>query len=412
MKRSKSGYAERMAPLDSMILAELHDVTAIRHDLHRHPELGYQERRTSTVVQQELEAAGVQFVAGLAGGTGVLGFLPATGRSAEGTRTIALRADMDALPIHEETELSYSSEHPGIMHACGHDGHTAVLIGAARVLAKSERPNDVLFLFQPAEEGGAGGAKMCEDGVLHGRVLGRPADLVFGLHGSPQYRVGELGTRVGPMMASADGFSIRVRGAGGHAAMPHTGVDPVLVAAQIITGLQTIASRNADPLDSIVVTVAVLRAGSAHNVIPDEVMMEGTLRALRAETRDLGQRRIREVVEGIAGAHGATASVSFLHGYPMTVNDGRATNAFLEALGDEFEGKITTDIPPVMGAEDFSFYGHHVPACFYWLGLLREGQEHYPNLHAPEFDFNDEALPYGMKAMCRLALSACLPSPA
>ncbi len=387
--------------LREQIDTNIQRITEIRHDLHAHPELGYEEHRTSGVVQRELAAAGIAFKAGLAGGTGVLGFLPATKPNA---KTVALRADMDCLPIEENTGKSYASTVKGKMHACGHDGHTSVLIGAAQRLAQTpERPNNLLFIFQPAEEGGAGGRKMCEDGVLEGRVLGKPVDMIFGLHGFPYLKVGEMGTKTGALLAAADWFEIEVRGKGGHAAMPNAGVDPVVVAAHIVTALQSIASRNVSPLDSIVVTIGVVKAGTAHNVIPDAATLVGTLRTLKPETRELGERRIKEIAATIAQAFGATAHVDFHRGYPITHNDARATAHLRSVLGDS--GLLPDEMPPVMGGEDFSFYGQHVPACFYWLGLLDSGQDKYPNLHAPEFDFNDAALPVGIDAMCRLALA-------
>jgi amidohydrolase len=392
-----------MPLLDELIAADLDCLVEIRHDLHAHPELGYQEVRTSGVVRRELEAAGVEFVGGLAGGTGILGYLPGT---SESSHTVALRADMDALPIIENTGRSYASTHDGVMHACGHDGHTTVLLGTARTLAKlRHRPNNVLFIFQPAEEFGGGGSRMCDDGVLSGKVLGKPADIIFGLHGTNRHTVGEVATRLGAMMASSDPFVVNITGKGGHAAMPHTGTDPVVVASHFVVAVQTIASRNVDPLDSVVVTVAQVSAGNTHNVIPDTAHLKCTLRALNAETREYAQGRIREIAAGVAEAFGAKIEVDFLPGYPVTVNHPLAVERFKRVAGEAFGPKLMPDILPVMGAEDFSFYGKHVPACFYWLGLVPDGQDSYPNLHAPEFDFNDDAIPVGVKAMCSLALS-------
>jgi amidohydrolase len=306
---------------------------------------------------------------------------------------------MDALPILERTGKSYASTTPGKMHACGHDGHTTILVGAARALAQMERPNNVLFIFQPAEEGGAGGKKMCEDGVLEGRVLGRPADRIFGLHGYPGLHVGEVSSRPGVMMASADTIRITVHGKGGHAAMPHTGIDPIVVASHIVTAAQAIASRNADPLDSLVITFAQFNAGTAHNIIPEYAEIVGTVRTLRPETREMAERRLREMVEGIAAAHGAKAALEYDHGYPAVYNDFDLVQVFDNSVGE----RVMAPPPPVMGGEDFSFYGQHVPACFYWLGLMPDRECSYANLHAPEFDFNDAAIPVGVRAMCRLA---------
>jgi amidohydrolase len=390
---------------EAAIQACLNDIVAIRHDLHAHPELGYSEKRTSSVVVAELTKIGVQHKPGLAGGTGVLAYLPATA-SSDSAPTIALRADMDALPIVENTGKPYASTNAGVMHACGHDGHTSILLGVARVLASTERPNNVLLLFQPAEEGGAGGKRMCDDGVLEGSVLGKPVERIFGLHGYPLLEVGQIATRKGALLASADGFEIRVHGKGGHAAMPHFGIDPIVVASHIIVTLQTIASRNVSPLDSIVVTIGKVDAGTASNIIPDNAHIVGTLRTLNKTTRELGMRRIAEITTAVANALGAQAAVEWTYGYPVTWNDPIATEDFRTAVAPAFgEGLVAQEVDPVMGAEDFSFYGERVPACFYWLGLLPKGQDKYPNLHAPEFDFNDNSIPVGMTAMCALALA-------
>lgn len=395
-----------MSKLDELIAGDLPHITEIRHDLHAHPELGYQEQRTCGVVKQELAAAGIKFVDNLAGGTGVLAYLPATS-DPETAPTVALRADMDALPILENTGKPYASQTPGIMHACGHDGHTSVLIGTARALNQTtERKNNVLLIFQPAEEGGAGGRKMCEDGVLCGKVLGNPADVIFGLHGFPMLKVGQMATRTGPLLASADQFVINITGKGGHAAMPHFGVDPIVVASHVVVALQSIASRNVSALDSVVVTIGMVKAGSAHNIIPDTAELIGTLRTLNNDVRRLAQKRIAEIAENIAAAFGAKCEIDMEDGYPVTFNEAGATQRFRSVVGSAFgSGLLADEIPPVMGGEDFSFYGREVPACFYWLGLLDENQDRYPNLHAPEFDFNDKALPVGIKAMCELALN-------
>ena len=247
---------------------------------------------------------------------------------------------------------------------------------------------------------------MVEDGALRGKVLGNPADMIFGLHGYPGLRVGQVATCIGPMMASADGFEILVTGKGGHAAMPHLGIDPVVVASHIVTALQTIASRNVGPLDSVVVTIGKIAAGTASNIIPDTALLVGTLRTLREDTRILAMGRIGEIASGIAEAFGATAVLEFNYGYPVTRNAAEAVARFRSTLATPFGDRLIPDeVEPVMGAEDFSFYGAECPACFFWLGLLGEGQERYPNLHAPEFDFNDSALPVGMRAMCELALA-------
>ncbi|MEQ1823521.1 MAG: amidohydrolase [Fimbriimonadaceae bacterium] len=387
-----------MPELAELIAAELPDLINIRHDLHRHPELAFNEARTSGVVQEQLAQLGIQHKAGLAKGTGVLGFLPATGVARQ---TVALRADMDALPILENTGCEYASQTPGKMHACGHDGHTTVLLGAARVLSKlEERPNNVLFVFQPAEEDGGGGQFMVQEGVLNGSVLGPKADVIFGLHGYPGMTVGGVGTRTGPMMAATDMFKIVVRGRGGHAAMPHTGVDPILMASHLVVALQSISSRNVSPLDSVVCTVAMFHSGTATNIIPDTVELQGTIRTLRAETRSFAEQRLRSITENLSQAFGGSAEITFTNGYPVTSNDAAAADRFRATVEN-----LQPDVEPTMGAEDFSYYGLEIPACFFWLGLVPPGQTSYPNLHAPEFDFNDAAIPVGVKAMCQLALS-------
>ncbi len=373
-----------------------------RRDLHRHPELGYQEHRTSAKVQEKLTEFGIDFVAGLAKGTGVLGYLPAT---QPGGRTVALRADMDALPILEQTGKPYSSANEGVMHACGHDGHTSVLVGVAQALSQSpERPNNVLFIFQPAEEGGAGGRAMCEDGVLNGKLLGTPADIIFGLHCNPQLRVGLLESRNGAMMAAADEFEIMIHGEGGHAAMPHLTVDPVMIGGHVITALQSIASRNISPLDSLVVTVTRLDAGTATNIIPGQARLVGTIRTLQEETRLFAHRRIEQIAQGVAAALGGTATVTIKTGYPVTRNDEAAYAQWRSIISNAFGAEHVGVCEPTMGAEDFSFYGHHVPACFYWVGVMPANREDYPTVHSPFFDFTDDALEIGVKAMCALAV--------
>lgn len=395
----------RLVNVDGPISNHLPDLVALRHDLHAHPELGYEEVRTSMKVVEELAKAGIDHVAGLARGTGVLGYLPAT-QNSETAKTVALRADMDALPIHEETDLPYSSLNPGKMHACGHDGHTTILVGTARILAQTaERPNNVLFLFQPAEEGGAGGKAMVDEGALDGSNIGKPVDIIFGLHGYPNLKVGQVQTCVGPMLASADTFRLFLRGKGGHAAMPHTTIDPVVGGSHLVLALQTIVSRNLAPLESGVVTVGKFAAGDAHNIIPETATLMGTVRSLNDASRTLLLKRVEEVIAGVCQTMGLTWEIEWDTGYPVTKNDAGAVGVFREVaretLGTDL---VEEDCKPVMGGEDFSFYGQKVPACFYWLGLLAEGQETYPNLHNPRFDFNDAAIPVGVKAMTALAL--------
>ncbi len=390
---------------------DLPSLIALRHDLHACPELGYQERLTSQRVQRELAAAGVACKAGLAGGTGVLGHLPATG-GAPGKGAIALRADMDALPIQEDTGKPYASKTPGLMHACGHDGHIAILIGAARALAKMDRPRPVTFVFQPAEEGGAGARAMCADGALRGEKgggLGPPVEAIFGLHGWPSITVGEVGTRPGPLLASTDEFHITVRGVGGHAAYPHQARDPIVAAAAVVTALQTIASRSVSPVEAVVCTVGRISGGTADNIIPGEVELEGTARALTTQTRELAKARIYDIAEMIARAHGCEAEVDWREGYPVTCNDEALTERFFHVARSALGGHRAHLTPtPTMGGEDFSFYGQEAAACFFLLGVVPRGQDPAltPQLHQPDYDFNDDALSVGVELMCRLALEA------
>jgi len=388
--------------LSSLIGPASTRAAALRHAIHRRPELGYEERETSALVQSELKELGIGFEAGLAGGTGVVAHLPGGGAGPP----VALRADMDALPITERTGRPWASETPGVMHACGHDGHTAMLLGAARALSQIDRPRPVTLVFQPAEEGGGGGKRMVEEGSLAGLVIGPKVEEVFGLHGWPSAPLGAVGTIPGPMLASTDQFVIRVIGRQAHGAMPHHGRDPILAASHVVTALQAISARNVDPLDSCVVTVGAIHGGSAPNVIPEVVELVGTIRALTDEVREMARRRVKETAERVALALDCGADVDLLEGYPVTVNAPelveRVHGIAGRALGAE---KVVPMARPVMGAEDFSFYGAEARACFFTLGLCPEG-ETYPLLHTPEFDFNDEAIPAGIEMLVRCAIES------
>ena len=395
------------ARIRSLIEGELASLTALRRELHQEPEIGYEEHRTAERIRRELTAAGVSFVPGLAGGTGTLAHLAG---GAPGAHAIALRTDIDALPMDDTGTQAWKSHIAGRAHACGHDGHTTILVGAARVLAKlaqgSPLPNPVTFLFQPAEEGGNGGERMVKDGALDGRLLGPRVSQIYGLHGWPSVPVGTVASCAGPMLASADAFEIIVHGAGGHAAWPHLARDPVLAASAIVQSLQSIVSRNVRPLDAAVVSVTAFHAGEAFNVIPETARLRGTTRHFREEVGELVHRRIRECVEHVAAAHGVRADVSFRSATPVTVNHAEAFARFervaSQALGSD---RVQPFGDPVMGAEDFSFYGRGANACFFALGLDEPGRR-CPPLHDPTFDFNDRAIATGVEAMVHLALAA------
>ncbi|MCB9838644.1 MAG: amidohydrolase [Phycisphaeraceae bacterium] len=398
-------HSEMAENLGAIVGADRERLTSLRRDLHRIPELGYQERLTSERVRAELDEIGVEYVDGLAGGTGVLAHLPAT---REGGRPVALRADMDALPIVEQTGVAHASTHEGRMHACGHDGHTAILVGVARALSwLGHRPNPVTLIFQPAEEGGGGGKRMCEDGALDGSRIGPPIERIFGLHGWPDLGLGRVATRPGELLAATDQFSITIRGRQAHAAMPHLGIDPIVASAQCVTALQTIASRATDPLDSVVCTVAAFHAGTtAHNVIPEEARLLGTVRTLRDNVRALARERLHELVHYTARAHGCHATIDYVEGYPVTWNDPALTEGWFGSMREVFGAERVGVVErPIMGGEDFSYYGKVIPATFFLLGLCPEGRGSYPKLHTPGFDFNDDAIPVGVEAMCSLALA-------
>ena len=387
-------------------------LTALRRDLHRHPELMYREERTSSVIRRELDALDLPYVAGLAGGTGVVAHLPATEDVAldddGATEVVALRADMDALPIPEATGAAWSSTNPGVMHACGHDGHTAILLGAARVLSElPHRPRPVTFVFQPAEEGAGGGERMVADGALAGAAgggLGPAVSRIYALHGWPSIPVGQVATRPGPLMGAAQLFEILIRGEGGHAAIPHRTRDPLLAAAQVVTALQSVVARNIDPLDAGVLTVGSFQAGVAHNVIPDQALLRGTIRALDDGVHADLHRRVEQVAVGVAQGLGCRAEVSWQPAIPVTSNDPALAERLLQLARAELgEERAHVLERPTMTAEDFAFYGDQVPACMFFLGLDPPNGAS-PKLHQPDFDFNDDALGPGVALMVRLAL--------
>jgi amidohydrolase len=389
--------------LRQLIAQELPHLIALRRDFHTHPELRYQEFRTAKAIARELAAIGVGVTPGLGGGTGVLGHLPGTAE-----KSIALRADMDALPILEETGVPYASANKGVMHACGHDGHTTILLGAARVLAKlaasQTLPRPVTFVFQPAEEGGAGARKMIDDGCLSGRHTGVPVEGIFGLHGWPQLPLNVVSTRTGPMLASSDAFEIKVTGQGGHAAFPHLARDPIPAAAAIYSGLATIP-RAISAMEPVVLSVTQFHAGTANNIIPEHALLTGTVRTFSPQVRALVRARLHEIAVNTAKAMSCECTVTYSEGYPVTANDPQAVEIFNQVAREMLDQNQIFPMPhPVTGSEDFSYYGQVVPACFFFLGLCPKGKTSIPALHNPGFDFNDDAIATGVELFCRLAL--------
>jgi hippurate hydrolase len=369
------------------------EIAAWRRDIHEHPELNYDVVRTAAFAAAKLRDFGVdQVVEGL-GRTGVVGLIK--GSKGEGP-VIGLRADMDALPMTEQTGKAWASKTPGKMHACGHDGHTAMLLGAARYLAETRNfAGSVAVIFQPAEEGGGGGDAMVRDGMMERFGIQE----VYGMHNLPGLEIGKFATRKGPIMASTDEFLITVRGKGAHAAMPHRGVDPIVIAAQIVSALQTIVSRVTDPFESTVVTVTKFNAGTAMNVIPDEAHLGGTIRTLNAAQRSQAQTRLKEIVTGVATALGADAEVRVHTGYPVTVNHGAQTDAAVR-IAAEIAGAPNVDGEgsAMMGGEDFSYMLNARPGNFIFIG---NGDS--AGLHNPRYDFNDEIIPYGVSYWVKLA---------
>ena len=379
-------------------VADLHaDITEWRRDLHMHPELQYDVHRTAGSVAEKLKAFGCDEVVTGLGRTGVVGVI--RGKKGVPGKTIGLRADMDALPIEEANDLPYKSTVPGKMHACGHDGHTAMLLGAARYLAETRNfSGTAVVIFQPAEEGGGGGKAMVDDGLMDRFGI----EEVFGMHNYPGMPVGAFGIRPGPVMAAADALTIDIQGVAAHAARPHFGVDPVLVGAQIINALQSVVSRNVDPLKSAVVSICMFRAGNTDNVIPQTVQLRGTARSLAPEVRDLLEKRLPVVVESTATAYGAKAKLTYKRGYPVLVNHDKQTE-FAASVASQIAGqdKVDTGLPPMMGAEDFSFMLNARPGAFIWIGNGASA-----GLHHPSYNFNDEAIPFGTSYWVKLVETA------
>jgi len=375
------------------IAANKDEMVAWRHDIHAHPELAYEEERTAGLVAERLEEWGLAVHRGLAT-TGVVGTL-----SAGNGPTVGLRADMDALPIQETNSFGHRSRHDGKMHACGHDGHTTMLLGAARYLAESrEFSGTIRFIFQPAEEAAGGAKVMMDDGLFE--LF--PVDAVFGMHNWPGLSVGRFAMRPGPMMASLDCFDIVVEGLGAHGALPHQGVDPVHAAAQVITALQSVVSRNVDPLQAAVVSVTKIHGGDAHNIIPGQVLLGGGIRCFDSEIRELLKSRVVEIVEGICSSLGARGTVTFVSGYPAVINGvdavGLAAGVAAEIVGTE---NVDAEAEPVLGSEDFAFMLEEKPGCYIFIG--NGAGDGTCMIHNPGYDFNDDVATLGATYWVRLA---------
>lgn len=388
-------------PVINRIAAMSDEIAGWRRDLHENPELLYDVHRTAGIVADKLKSFGCDEVATGIGHTGVVGVIhgrkQANGKGSG--KVIGIRADMDALPIEEATDLPYKSKNPGKMHACGHDGHTSMLLGAAKYLAETRNfDGTAVIIFQPAEEGGAGGKAMLDDGLMERFGVQE----VYGMHNMPGLPVGEFAIRRGPMMAAADRFTITIEGRGSHAAKPNEGIDTVVVSAHIVTALQSIVARNVDPLHSAVVSTTCVQAGDTWNVLPQTCLLKGTVRTLDNSIRDLCETRVREIVAGIAAVFGAKAEIEYLRGYPVTFNHESQTD-FAAAVAREIAGsdKVDTTIPPTMGAEDFSYMLEARPGAYIFIG---NGDS--AGLHHPAYNFDDNAIPVGVSFWSKLVENA------
>ena len=373
----------------------LHDeMTEWRRDIHQHPELKFEENRTSDLVAAKLEEFGIEIHRGLAK-TGVIGTI----RNGDGP-SIGLRADMDALPLEEKNTFKHASSNLGKMHACGHDGHTAMLLGAAKHLASKKKfKGTVHFIFQPAEEGGGGGELMIKEGLFEMF----PADSVYGLHNWPEMPAGIFGVGSGPIMAAADSFDLIINGLGGHAAMPDKCIDPIVIASQVVNALQAIPSRNTHPVDSLVISVTQIHSGDAYNVIPDSVTMKGSVRTFQTETRKEIPSSMLRVAEGVCQAFGANCELNYMLGYPATVNSVPETDISAKAVVDLLgEDNIIRNPTPSMASEDFSYMLEKRPGCYVWLGIGRKEGVSTELLHSSRYDFNDDVLTIGASYWVKL----------
>ncbi len=376
------------------------DMVAMRRDLHEHPELAFEEVRTSGIVAQRLRTLGLEVQTGIAK-TGVVGLLRGGG-SKPGAKTIAIRADMDALPVYELNEIDYRSTVDGKMHACGHDGHTSILLAVADILSKrkAELSGNVKFVFQPAEETVGGAAPMVKEGAMQG------VDGIIGLHLISDYPIGRVGVRAGPVFASADKFALTVRGKGGHAAMPEASVDPIVIAAYIVTALQTLISRETSPFGPAVITIGKIQAGTAFNIIPETAEMIGTMRAFSAEHRNKLRRRIGEIASGIATAMGGSCDVEIIDGCPLCVNDAGMTEVVHKAAADTVGERKVDDGEEVLssGSDDMACFLEAVPGCYFIVGAKNaEKGANYPH-HHPRFNIDEDALPIGVEVLTRAAM--------
>jgi amidohydrolase len=386
-------------PIVNRIAALQPEVATWRRDMHAHPEILFEVHRTAAGVAEKLKAFGCDEVVTGIGKTGVVGVIRGRKGGPGALKVIGLRADMDALPMDEETNLPYRSTHPGKMHACGHDGHTAMLLGAAKYLAETRNfAGTAVVIFQPAEEGGGGGREMVKDGLMERFGI----EEVYGMHNYPGIPIGDFALRPGPLLAAADRILIEIEGLGSHAAKPHMGVDTVLVGAQIINNVQAIVARGVDPIKSGLISICQFHAGSADNVIPQTAILRGTARSLLPEVRDILEKRLREVVEGTAMAYGAKAKLTYRRDYPVTSNHERQTE-FAASVAGTIVGadRVDANTPPLMGGEDFSFMLQARPGAFIFIG---NGDS--AGLHHPSYDFNDEVIPVGASFWVRLVETA------
>ena len=383
------------------ILADAAAITTIRRDIHAHPELCFEEVRTADVIAKALTDWGIPVHRGL-GKTGVVGIV----KNGTSNRAVGLRADIDALPMTEHNQFAHASTHPGKMHACGHDGHTAMLLAAACHLARHRNFDGTVYLiFQPAEEGGGGAREMMKDGLFEQF----PMEAVFGAHNWPGMAVGQFALKSGGVMASSNEFRIVIRGKGSHAALPHNGIDPVPVACQMVQAFQTIITRNRKPVDPGVISVTMIHAGEATNVVPDACELQGTVRTFTFELLDLIEQRMKAVAEHTCAAFGATCEFEFTRNYPPTINHVKETEFARRVLGTVVGAQNVVEFEPTMGAEDFSFFLQAKPGCYFMIGngdgAHREGGHGLGPcmLHNPSYDFNDELIPLGATAWVRLA---------